>query len=115
MYPRRVTIAMWRKLFDSIEAVPQLLISVITAAPHDKAGFLVNAVRESFDDVVRVTSVLAEMDVEYIDQNASFDQLIAYYKALSEENNFGELVKNGRSVLAMIMPNLTRIETQDAS
>lgn len=116
VHPRKIAIAKWRELFDSIKLIPQLLMSVITAAPHDRAGYFVVALRESFDDIVRVTSILTGIDEEYIEENASIDQLIAFYKATADANNFGELLKNGRSVLGTIMPNLTvEATTQDAS
>ncbi|MBG9736297.1 hypothetical protein [Paenibacillus alvei] len=116
VYARRIPIAQWRELFDSIQMIPQLLMSVITAAPQDRAGYFIVALRESFDDIVRVTSILTEIDEEYIEENASIDQLIAFYKATADANNFGELLKNGRSVLGTIMPNLTvEATTQDAS
>lgn len=114
VHPRRITIALWRELFDSIREIPQLLISVLSAPPSERAGFLVFAVRRSFDDVVRVTSILTEIDVEYIEQNATIDELVAFYKATAEANNFGGLLKNGPSVLGKILPNLVA-ETQDAT
>ncbi|WP_434750260.1 hypothetical protein [Paenibacillus amylolyticus] len=99
--PRKITIAQWRELFDSIHAVPQLLVSVMTAAPEDRAPYFVAAVRDSFDDIVRVTAVLTGIDEEYIEQNASLDELVAFYGAVAKANNFGDLLKNGRGVLAL--------------
>jgi 5-formaminoimidazole-4-carboxamide-1-beta-D-ribofuranosyl 5'-monophosphate synthetase len=99
--PRKITIAQWRDLFDSIHAVPQLIVSVMTAAPGDKAAYFVAAIRESFDDIVRVTAVLTGIDEEYIEQNASIDELVAFYGAVAKANNFGELLKNGRGVLSL--------------
>lgn len=96
--------------------IPQLLISVISAPPQDRAGYFVVALRESFDDIVRVTSILTGIDEEYIEQNASLDELVEFYKAASEANRFGEMLKNGLSVLGTVMPNLTAVKTtQDAS
>lgn len=99
--PRKITIAQWRELFDSIHAVPQLIVSVMTAAPEDRAPYFVAAVRDAFDDFVRVTAVLTGIDEEYIEQNASLDELVAFYSAVAKANNFGELLKNGRGVLAL--------------
>ncbi|MFW5434356.1 hypothetical protein [Paenibacillus apiarius] len=116
VYARSIPVAQWRELFDSIQMIPQLLMSVITAAPQDRAGYFVVALRESFDDVVRVTSILTGIDEEYIEQNAALDQLVAFYNATAEANKFGEMLKNGRGVLGAILPNLTATaETQGAS
>jgi len=113
VHVRKITIAQWRELLDSIQAIPQLIISVISAPVSERAGFLVLALRESFDDVVRVTSVLTGIDEEYIDQNASIDELVAYYTAMAKANNFGELLKNAQSVLVTLKPQMER--TQDAN
>lgn len=114
VHPRRITIALWRELIDSIQMIPQMVVTVLTAQPSERAGFFVVAIRESFDDIVRVTSILTGVDEEYIEQNASIDQLVAFYKATVEENNFGELLKNGQGVLSMITPKMTG-EAQGAS
>ncbi|WP_018755202.1 hypothetical protein [Paenibacillus terrigena] len=110
---RKVTIAQWRELFDSIQAIPQLIISVMAAPASERAGFFVLALRESFDDIVRVTSVLTGLDEEFIDENASIDELVAYYTAMAKANNFGELLKNAQSVLGTLIPQVVR--TQDAT
>lgn len=111
---RRITIAQWRELIDSLQMIPQMIVTVLTAQPSERAGFFVVALRESFDDIVRVTSILTGIDEEYIEHNASIDQLAGFYKALVDENNFGELLKNGRGVLSMITPKMTE-EAQGAS
>ena len=110
VHVRKVTIAQWRELFDSIQAIPQLIISVITAPASERAGFFVLALRESFDDVVRVTSVLTGIDEDYIDKNASIDELLAYYTAMAKANNFGELLKNAQSVLVTLRPKATQAQ-----
>lgn len=116
VYPRKIPVAQWRELFDSVQVIPQMLVSVLTAPASERAGFFVVALRESFDDLVRVTSLLTGLDEEYIEHNASIDELVAFYKATIEVNNFSELIKNASSVLGKVMPSpTTTAETQDAS
>lgn len=115
VHPRKITPALLRELFDSIQMIPQLFFTVLTASASERAGYFVVALRESFDDIVRVTSLLTGIDEEYIDHNASIDELVAFYKATVEVNNFPELLKNGQSVLGTVMPNLMAAKTtQDA-
>ncbi|MFL1672199.1 hypothetical protein ABTW76_03975 [Paenibacillus dendritiformis] len=114
VYPRKITPALLRELFDSIQMIPQLFFTVLTAPASERAGFFVVALRESFDDVVRVTSLLTGIDEEYIEHNASIDELVTFYKATVEVNNFPELLKNGPSVLGKILSSLMA-EAQDAT
>jgi len=99
VHVRKITIVQWRELFDSIQAIPQLIVTVVTAPASDKPAFFVMALRESFDDIVRVTSVLTGIDEDYIAKNASVDELVKYFAALARVNNFGELLKDAQSAL----------------
>lgn len=110
---RKITVAMWRELFDSVQAMPQLLVTVMGAPAEDRTAYFMVAAREAFDDVVRVTSVLSGIDEEYIEQNASIDELVAFYKAVAERNNFAELLKNAKGVLGLAgMAGLRKVAVQ---
>lgn len=101
--PRKITIAKWKQLFDSIQLLPQLFVTVVTAAPEDRVAYGITAMRESFTDMVRMTAILTELDEEYIIEHASIDQLIAFYRATIEENQFMELVKNVQNLFGSVM------------
>lgn len=101
---RKITIAQWRELFTVIESLPQLLITVATAAPADRLPFLIVAVEKSLSDVVNVVSVLTELDAEWIENNAGVDELIAFFVETARVNNFGELLKNVRGALNHAKP-----------
>lgn len=109
---RKVTIAQWRELFGAIQTLPQLLISVIGAPPAERTAFIVVAIERSFDDIVRVTSLLTGLDEEYVENNASLDELVAYFAEMLKANNFPELLKNVKG--ALNLGNLTQVETQSA-
>ncbi|GAA0840463.1 hypothetical protein GCM10008915_35990 [Bifidobacterium pullorum subsp. gallinarum] len=101
---RKITIAQWRELFTVIESLPQLLITVATAAPADRLPFLIVAVEKSLSDIVNVVSVLTELDAEWIENNAGVDELIAFFVETARVNNFGELLKNVRGALNHAKP-----------
>lgn len=110
---RKITVAQWRRLFDSIQILPQLILSVISAPSEQRVAFAMIAIRESFDEVVRITSILTGIDVDYIEEHASIDELVAYYTEIAKLNNFGEMLKNVQSVLEKVT---TKQETsQDAN
>lgn len=113
VYPRKITIAKWRQLFDSIQILPQLILSVISAPSDQRVAFAMVAVRESFDEAVRITSILTGIDVDYIDEHASIDELVSYYVEIAKLNNFGDMLKNVQGVLEKVTTK--QATSQDAS
>ncbi|MCG7407691.1 hypothetical protein MH117_09670 [Paenibacillus sp. ACRRX] len=111
---RKITIEKWEELFNSIQILPQMIISVISAPAADRIGFLVVALRETFDEVVRITALLTDLDEEYIRKNGALDELVEFYAATVKVNNFGELLKNGQSVLGKVIPKIPAM-SQDAT
>ncbi|MCR8843079.1 hypothetical protein NQ117_05255 [Paenibacillus sp. SC116] len=111
---KKIPIAQWRELFSSLQTLPQLLVFVVTAPAADRVAYLMTALNESFDDVVRITALLTGLDEEFIEKNAAIDELVAYYAAVVKVNNFPELVKNGQSVLANVFPKAQAMAAQDA-
>jgi hypothetical protein len=101
---RKITVAQWRELFTVIETLPQLLITVTTAAPADRLPMLIVAIEKSLSDVVNVVSVLTEIDAEWIENNAGVDELITFFVETARVNNFGELLKNVRGALNLTKP-----------
>lgn len=96
---RKITIAEWRELFSVIDTLPQVILSVATAAPSERLPYLIVAIEKSITDVVNVVSVLTGFDAEWIEKNASVDELVEYFIATARVNNFGDLLKNARSAL----------------
>lgn len=98
---RKITIAQWQELFGVINSLPQLLMSVLTAPPAQRAGYLIVALSESIDDITRVVAVLTGFDEDWIKENASGDELITFFTETAKINNFGELIKNVQGVLKL--------------
>lgn len=98
---RKITVGQWQDLFGVIHALPQLLISVMTAPASERAGYLVIALKESLEDVLNVVALLTDTDAEWLRQNASLDELVAFFTETAKMNNFGELLKNVQGVLKL--------------
>jgi len=112
---RKITVAQWRELFTVIETLPQVLLTVITAAPAERLPYLVVAIEKSISDVVNVVSVLTELDADWIENNASVDELVEFFVETARVNNFGEMLKNVRGVLTQAGPKAEMAAGQDAS
>lgn len=98
---RKITIELWRELFDVIYSLPQLIVGVMSAKPDERAAYLVVALDQSLEEISHIVSVLTGIDLEWLKKNVSLDELVAYFTAVAKVNNFGDLLKNVQSVLAL--------------
>ncbi|AHV98982.1 hypothetical protein [Paenibacillus sabinae] len=112
---RKIVIAQWRELFGAIQTLPQLLISVISAPADQRVAFALVALEQSLSDFVRIVSVLTGIDAEWIDENASVDEILAYLTAVASVNNFGEMLKNVQGVLSLGIPKAAEAAEQGAA
>lgn len=101
---RKITVAQWREMLAVVETLPQLVLTVATAAPSERLPYLIVAIEKSISDIVNVVSVLTELDAEWIENNASVDELVSFFVETVRVNNFGELLKNARSALSLANP-----------
>ncbi len=108
----KITIKQWKQLFGTIEALPQLILDVMSAPENEKSAYFIVALERSFDEIVDIVSVLTEIDSDYIEDNASIDQLIAYFTEVAKVNDFSGVIKNVKSVLALGMPSKEAAENQ---
>jgi hypothetical protein len=111
---RKITISQWQELFGVINSLPQMLMSVVTAPPSERAGYLIVALSESVEDITQVVALLTELDVEWIKQNASADELFTFFVETAKINNFGELIKNVQGVLNLSGIQPKAVEEQNA-
>lgn len=100
----KITIAQWRELFSVVQALPQLLITVTTAAPADRLPFFLVAIEKSLADVVNVVSVLSGLEPEWVENNAGVDELVTFFVETARVNNFGDLLKNVQGALSLAKP-----------
>lgn len=98
---RKITIAQWQELFGVIQLLPQLLISVMSAPQSERTGFFVVALQESLEDILRIVALLTGLEEEWLHDNASLDELVAFFTETAKVNNFGELLKNVQGVLKL--------------
>jgi len=103
---RKITIAQWKELSSVIQSLPQLVMTVINAPANDRTAYIMVAIEEALDDVIRATAILTGLDAEYIEANASIDELFAFYAETFKVNNFAEIAKNVQSVLMTKKPEI---------
>lgn len=98
---RKITVGQWKELFEVVNALPQLIISVYLAKPEERIGYIMVTLGEALEDIARIISTLTGIDEKWIVDNASADQIVAYLAEMAKYNNFGDLLKNVQSVLSL--------------
>lgn len=98
---KKITIAQWKQLFGTIEALPQLILDVMMAPQEDRAAYFIVAAERSFDEVTNIISILTGLDADYIEQHADLSQLLEYVTQMAKVNDFSDIAKNIKRVLAL--------------
>lgn len=89
----------WRILFETVDTLPGLILQVIAAPQENFHAYLISACELALDEVVKVVSVLSEIDEAYLNEHAGVDELVEYLTRTFKRNNLGETVKNVMSLL----------------
>ncbi|WP_242634659.1 hypothetical protein [Bacillus timonensis] len=96
---KKLTPAMWKKLFSTIDQLPGLIVQVLLAPKENFYPYVVQACEIAMDEVVQIVSVLSGIDQEYLNKNAGLDEIIKYLVRTIQKNNLQDTVKNVKSLL----------------
>lgn len=95
----KLTIAKWKALFGAIETLPNTLVNVLAAkGTEDFTATALVGAEIAIDEVVRIISVVTEVEAEYIEQHADLAELTTFIAKTIEKNDFQTVVKNFRAV-----------------
>jgi len=112
----KLTPAKYKLLFGRIETLPQV-IARIAAARGD--GTLISTaligIDIALDEIVDVISVLADIDADYIRENAGIDEITTFIVRTLERNDLAATLKNFRAVLSAINPTRPRTAVADGN
>lgn len=101
---RKIVVGQWLELFGAVQSLPQLIIGALGARPEERAAYVVVAIEQSLEEVVRVVSILTGLDSEYLIKNAAADELFEFFMETAKVNNFSALLKNVQGVLNLAKP-----------
>ncbi|MFC4103598.1 hypothetical protein [Paenibacillus xanthanilyticus] len=99
----KLTIAKWKALFEVIEGLPQVIVSVLSTRQSD--DFVTTAVvgaSLAIDEAVRVVGVLTDLEPAYIEENADLNELIGFIVATAKKNDLANAAKNFQAVLDLV-------------
>ena len=101
----KLTPAKYKALFDRIETLPQIIASIL--ASRNSGQFTQTAiigVGIALDEIIAVVAELAELDAEYIANNADLNEITTFVRLTLEKNDLHQTLKNCQAVLAAILP-----------
>ena len=99
----KLTVGKWEKLFEQIEALPQLLVSVFTArGTSDFTATAIVAASIAMDEIVGLVACITELDREYIKDNVGLTELMDFIARTVKKNDLVEAAKKFQAVFAKL-------------
>lgn len=95
----KLTPEKWKKLFNTVDTLPGLIVQVITAPKEDFYAYVVEALNLALDEVVEIVSVLTDVEREYITKNVGVDEIFEYLQRMVKRNRLDSIAKNAKSLL----------------
>lgn len=96
---KKLTPALWKKVFSSLDTIPGLVMSLIQAPKEDLAVYLIQAFDMALDEMLDIISVLTDIEKEYLHDEAGLDDLIEYLTLTIKKNRIDQTAKNLKSLL----------------
>ncbi len=94
----KLTIAKWRQLFDVVEALPQIAITMLAARGSEQfTATVMAALQLVADEAIRIVSVLTELDAEYIEEHATINDVLEFIRLTAEKNDLELTLKKRQS------------------
>lgn len=95
---KKLVPAKWKLLFDSVDTLPGLIIQVATERENFYMVVL-QAIDMAMDEIVKVVSILTDIDEDYINNHVGLDELVEFITRTVNVNRLDQTVKNVKSLL----------------
>jgi hypothetical protein len=95
----KLTPAKWRDLFAAIENLPNLILNVLASPAEDRKAYILVAVDESLEEICKVVALMADLDEQYVYDNAGLDEIVEFIAKTAKRNRLGDMAKNAKSLL----------------
>lgn len=96
---KKLTPVKWREMFTVVDNLPGLIIQVMTAPQRDFYMTVIQALDLALDDIIKIVSILTEIDEDYLNKNAGLDEIVEYLTRMVEINRLDKTIKNIKSLL----------------
>jgi hypothetical protein len=95
----KLTFAKYKKLDGVLNQIPGLTFTLMVTPKEQYFETALAAFDIAIEEAYDVVAVLAEIDADYLKENAGITEVIDYIVLTAKKNNFAETVKNVRSLL----------------
>lgn len=96
---KKLTPVKWKELFSAIDTLPGLIIQVMVAPQKNFYMTVIQAIDIAMDEIIKVVSILSEVDEEYLKAETGLDEIVEYLTRMAELNRLDKTVKNLKSLL----------------
>ncbi|WP_409346763.1 hypothetical protein [Paenibacillus sp. MBLB4367] len=94
----KLTIEKWERLFETVETLPNTIVSVLAAKNTDDfvATFVVG-ITMMLDEVVNMVAAVTDLEPEWIKKNADHNELLDFIAKTAKKNDLEAAVKKFRA------------------
>lgn len=110
---KKLTYTKYAAMRDVIDTIPGIVFSLTISNPDNWFTEVYAALDITIEEFYGLVAILAEIDVEYLKDNAGINEIIDYVVATIKKNDFAKTVKNVRSLLPEQTEKATKTETAD--
>lgn len=96
---KKLTPALWKKVFGAIDTLPGVAIQVFNAPKEDMAAYLLQAFDVVQEELIEIISLVSDIDADYLYNNAGMDELIEYVFLTIKKNRLDQTTKNLKGLL----------------
>ncbi|MEC1714763.1 hypothetical protein [Schinkia azotoformans] len=88
-----------KKLTSHIGSIGDFLVQLFLTPSENRATFIVVASEMFIDEMYELVALLSEIDIDYLDENATLEQVTNYIKQAWEQNDMEKALGNAKSLL----------------
>ncbi|HHY74032.1 MAG TPA: hypothetical protein GX497_12600 [Bacillus bacterium] len=109
-----------KKLTSHIGSIGDFLVQLFLTPTENRAAVIVASSDMFIDDMYELTALLSEIDIEYLDEHATLEQVTNYIKQTWERNDMEKALGNAKSLLhpmveQFVMGIVSRMENGEQS
>lgn len=95
----KLTPAKIKQILTVVDRLPKLIASVVARMGEDDAiATLLVGVDMALEEASTIVAVLAELNPEYVEENADITEIVEFIRLTAERNDVGRLVENLRAI-----------------
>ena len=96
---KKLTPALWKKVFSAIDLLPGVALQVFTAPKEDMSIYLLQAFDVALEEMIEIVSLVSGVDKDYLFNNAGLDELVEYVFLTIKKNRLDQTAKNLKGLL----------------